>query len=221
MNNPIKGVLYLEREHFELSLETRADMLQYIYPPEFVSNLDIINADGLKLNLSEFIKKNNVIFTDLIIVLSSSIIFEREFKTGQESATQEYMDNVPFETISIIRIPTQLGTKVLVANATFYTLLADVFLQFGVKVDFVVPELALGGPVGTFSVSTARYILTRNEALAPYKFVIDSSTVTTLQPTETKQEKVAKKKCISFVLTACFWYFNFNFVVCAFSASLI
>jgi hypothetical protein len=193
MNVPIKSVLYIEREHFQLSIETRADVVQYVYPPEFISNLDIIHPEHFKQNLTEFIKKNNLIFTNVLIVLSNTVVFEKDFKPEEQNKIQEYLDNVPFETIGLLKIPAPTGIKVIVANATFYTLLAEVFSQFGINIDYVIPESALGAPVGAFSAATARFILTRYAELVQYRFIIDTTTVNTIQPTLVTKEEPKKK----------------------------
>lgn len=171
-----KGVLYLEGDKFQLSLDTRADVVVFPFPPNLVSHLDIIDSDALKLNLTEFIKKNALVFTNLIIVLSSTIIFDKDFKTEEEEKIQEYLDNVPYETISIKKIPIQGGTKVLVGNATIYNLLTEVFTKNGAKLDFVIPEIALGAPIGAFNASTARLIMSKTDSLSQYKFEVDATT---------------------------------------------
>lgn len=195
MANTVHGVLYLERDKFLLSLDSRADVLSYVFPPKAVSNLDILDSDGLKQSLADFIKQNKIVVNNLIIVLSNAVIFEQDFKTEQEGLVQEFLDNVPYETISIKKIPITGGTKVLIGNATFYTLVADVFKQNGCHLDFVIPEKALGGPIGAFNASTARLILTQQEALSKFQFVVDATTenTTDFKPPERKKVVVHKK----------------------------
>ncbi len=195
----IKGVLYLQRDRFQLSIENRADIITYTFPTNFVNNLDILDADGLKQNLSEFIKQSKVILTHIIIVLSTGVIFEKDFKTEEESKVQEFLDNVPYETISIKKVPITGGTKILVGNATFYNLLADVFLTNGVFLDFVIPEIALGAPIDAFSASTARYILTQSEALSQYKFIVDASTDNIYEAAPHREQKQTNKKNSSLI----------------------
>lgn len=203
MATTVRGVLYLERDRFQLSLDTRVDIIVYQFPPTMISNLDILDEEGLKQNLTEFLKKNAIVFTNLIILLSSAAVFEKDFKTEEEALIQDYLDNVPYDTISIKKIPIQGGIKVLVGNATLYTLLAETFAQNGVKLNFVIPEIALGGPIGSFNASTARLILTRLEALAQFQFVIDSTTQNTsvIKPPERKE---IKKKGILLILIPVF-----------------
>jgi hypothetical protein len=195
MANQIRGVLYLQRDKFLLSIDTRVDVITYVFPASLVSNLDILDSDGLKQNLSEFIKQNKVAMTNLVIVLSNAVIFEQDFKTTDEPKIQEFLDNVPYETISIKKVPIAGGTKILIGNATFYTLIADVFKQNGTALDYVIPEKALGSPIVSFNASTARLILTQFEALSQYKFVVDESTETQadFKPPEKKKIVVHKK----------------------------
>jgi hypothetical protein len=194
MANQIRGVLYLQRDKFLLSIDSRVDILTYVFPPNMVSNLDILDTDGLKLNLNEFIRQNKIAMTSLVIVLSNAVIFEQDFKTEDEPKIPDFLDNVPYETISIKKIPIQGGTKVLIGNATFYTLLADVFKQNGTVLDYVIPEKALGASIGSFNASTARLILTQFETLSQYKFVVDESTETQAEFKLPEKKKIVVHK---------------------------
>ncbi len=200
MGNLIRGVLYLERDKFQLSIDTREDIITYPFTPNYVSNLDIIDPDGLKQNLTDFLKQNNIVVSDIIIVVSSQCLFEKDFKKEEEPQIAEYIDNIPYETVSVKKIPIERGTKIIVGNATFFSLLADIFYQSGIKLSFVVPEIALGAPIGAFSASTARLISSRIETLSQLKFEISDMAEMKVIEEKVHVIKEKKKKSVMIIL---------------------
>ncbi|MEO6508635.1 MAG: hypothetical protein ABIO02_01660 [Patescibacteria group bacterium] len=201
MANQIRGVIYLEKDKFQLSIDNRADIISYVFPPNLVSNMDIIDADQFKQNLLDFIKQSKMLVTNIVIVISSSTIFEQDFKSGTEMGIQGFLDNVPYETISIKKIPYAGGVKVLVGNATFYTLIADVFKQNNIHLDYVIPEQALGSKIASFNSSTARFILSQFESLAQNKFIIDASTEDKIEYKPPEKKVVIHKKNYTLLYT--------------------
>jgi hypothetical protein len=196
----VRGVIYIERDKLQLSVETRADVLVFQYPPDKVLDLEVLDADAFTEALSTFLKQNNVIVNNVICIVSNAIIFERDFKNGEEAKIQEFLDNVPYDSITTKRLPIADGVKVLAANATFYSELSDALSKNNITSEFSIPESILGGPIGTFTASTARLVLTQSETLAKNKFFIDAPTDIFIPKTEEKKEEKKKNASLLYLI---------------------
>lgn len=71
-------IIFLDRNGFIIYQETLSNVWQFPFSQDLVQNLDVINKDQLLSSIEEFIKTNKVIASNLIVILSDSVIFQKE-----------------------------------------------------------------------------------------------------------------------------------------------
>lgn len=157
------GVLYLKRNGFELYQQSLSATILFAFEPSVVKDLDIINKEQLILQVADFITKNNLPQASLVILLSHTVIFEKDIgkneaavepekqKEEETHAIQTFLDAVPFENISSKTYTLENGVKAIATNADLYRTIAGVFENAGSTIETVIPSFVVGDESTTAS----------------------------------------------------------------------
>lgn len=163
-----KSVIFIDRDKINYYDHNRSSALTFQFTKEFVNDLDVVNSAAFNLQIKSFIDNNKITPSQVMIVLSPHVYFEKEFSQTpefhQDSELQKFVDTVPFENCStkIYKLPT--GSKLVATNADLYRAVKDAFEQAGFVIESVIPIFVLGKDVtvsDNLDVSIARIILER------------------------------------------------------------
>jgi hypothetical protein len=162
------GVLFLERNRFQLYIASSETVVTYIFKPEIVNNIEIFKDEELLKELTDFAKQHAIPALELVMILSSTVLFEKDFAVDKIQEVPDFIKNVPFENVSSKTFQIQNGSKVIVANTDFYSSFQLFFEKLGSTIDTIIPEFALGSKIDTFSAATGRLILSRLDTLKQF-----------------------------------------------------
>jgi len=154
------------------------------YPPGSMKDLEVVNREELGAKLKNFITDRKLVPTDLVFVLSPNVCFEKDLphlsEDERQNHTTQFLDMVPFSSISSKLFHVGNDYKLAAINRDFYESLAKPFTALGFSVVAVVPSFILGtmGVKGNFDIEACRVISKRLD------YVLENSFLTPAPPTE-------------------------------------
>ncbi len=113
------GVLYLDRNKAFFYEQRLGAPLAFDLPVDILSDLEVINKKKLDSAIRGFVGANNLVPNNIIILLSNSITFEKEFPQGGvdvDKSIEEFLEFVPFEEYISKKIQISGKTKIVAAN---------------------------------------------------------------------------------------------------------
>lgn len=113
------GVLYLDRNRAFFYEQGHAAPLAFDLPLEILSDLEVINKKRLDSAIRGFVGTNNLVPNNIIILLSNSITFEKEFPAGGvdvDKSIEEFLEFVPFQDYISKKTQVSGKTKIVAAN---------------------------------------------------------------------------------------------------------
>jgi hypothetical protein len=119
-------------------------------PSAVVSDLEVINRDGLYTLVGGWMKQNALGSNQLFFVLSPSVYFEKVITatsdTEQETEILKFYDMVPFEELLTKVIPGSpaVPKRAFATNSAYIETLKHAFLLQGLRVVGVIPAILLG-----------------------------------------------------------------------------
>jgi hypothetical protein len=151
----------------------------------------------LHAQIKAFIETNKIAPSSLIVVLAKNILFQKDFVKDQETqeqqdlAAQEFIDNVPFESVGSKIVPLEKGIRVITANADLYESVMSTFQQVGFSIQSLLPVTLFGDEIQIERLTTEseKIFSGKSESLRKYSLVSDSGNFVA-----GKEEEVIKKK---------------------------
>lgn len=219
-NHPI--ILFVDRNGFSIFQETLANILRLNFPPEAVANLDVINKDGLITLIDSFIEKNKVLSSNLIVILSDEIIYEKDIErqglAGHESEMesikrqdieiQNFLENVPFEEVLAKAIKVENTTRLVAVNKDLVSSIVDPFRKKGSIVLAIVPSFLYGKSVsfaGGLNKLNALEVLRKSEIAKTGNLQTDHKQVNASQDLGQKEGQIEKpQKTRQYILIGVF-----------------
>lgn len=197
-----KTIVYVERSGFYYQGDGAAT-LSFAFPPDTVTNLEVLSRERLELLIRTFIQNNKLAPSIVIIVLGQSVYFEKDIVEGDESQQeiemQQFLDNVPFEFVISKSFPLEKGQKVIAANKDLCKPIKTAFEKEGHAVVSVVPVATFGTGIDSFSQNTANVILARFEA-ARHANILEEREIIANAPNEPPTKKQQQKNNMLLVL---------------------
>jgi len=192
---PIPLVINLDHDRLTLCDNKTSAVLSFPYPAGVLSDMEVVNHDLLVSHLTAFISQHHLTPSHVVFVLSPNIYFEKDVSklsdTEKQKQVEEFLDMIPFGSVSSKHF--QLGgeSKVVAINRDFYDSFKKTFEAMSFPVIAVVPSFVLGsmGLKGTFNAEACHLILRRMD------YVLDNSFLTPEPETEGlgHQRQVIKK----------------------------
>lgn len=136
------GLVFVDRNRLYFYEQTLPNPLSLDIPPDVISDLEIINKKQLDNSIKTLISANNLVPTSIIILLSTSVTFEKEFPEGAADVNkgiEDFLDLIPFEDYLSKKIVTSEKTKIVAANREVYECIRDSFQSVNFKVIEVFP----------------------------------------------------------------------------------
>lgn len=188
-------VLYLQKDRFEIYSSTQMRIYEFLFVPEIIQDFDVKNNDLLENLINIFIASNKISPSELIIVLSDSTCFVKDFVQpvpsqpavviGQQALPppaeslqkeiDQFIQHVPFDKVASITLPLPSGVKVCATNEGLYKDLIAAFVKLGFKIDSVIPSIAYGNNLSGKTVldrSIADFIIQSSDSVKQNNFLI-------------------------------------------------
>lgn len=163
------GVIYLQRDRFQIYSPLLPSVLEFRFVPEMIRDLDIVNEELLEGVTKIFIAQNKIPAGNLVMFLADNIAFVKDFKKADPSPTdakeeegssvdtaknallekqvKEYIEVAPFEEVASKRFVINNGVRVFTTNKDLYMSIKKAFEKEGFKIDMVIPGLLLGNNI--------------------------------------------------------------------------
>jgi hypothetical protein len=112
------------------------------FPPDVISDLEIINKKKLEALLQGFINGYNIYPSNIIIVLSTLVTFEKEFSVSSiemDKNIEEFLELVPFEDHISKKVLLSGKTKVVAGNRDLCDFFKRSFQNLGFVVNGIYP----------------------------------------------------------------------------------
>lgn len=205
-------IIFLDRNGFIIYQDTLSNVWQFPFSQDLVQNLDVVNKTQLVNSIGSFIQTNKVIPSSLIVVLSDSLIFQKDLASlqknpesqvdfgnkeqqeQQEKEVKNFLDSVPFEEILAKIIN---NTRVVAANKELLEVVVYPFKKIGCIVDAVVPGFIYQEYIdfsGGLSGDIARIILQQTDLLKLGNMLTGQQAAETQQDSNAQPQKEPKEK---------------------------
>ncbi len=145
--SPLPHVVNVFRDKLVICTALHPEPLVFKFTSSMVSDLDVINHQELDSSLKTFIDTNKLKPVNLVIILNSSVYFEKDYAGLNLPASQDmedFIDTIPFSATSSKLFRSSGGYKQIVINRDLYESLKKSFESLGYSVSAVVPGFALG-----------------------------------------------------------------------------
>lgn len=172
------AILYLGKDKFDLWGGNFIQVLSFVFPPELVRDLDVLNHDGLIISVQSFIERNKIPPLRIVLILSETICFEKEVPENsttfeREDMLNSFADMVPFDRVSRKIVKIDGKPKIVGANKILWDTIRECFANQGSVILTVVPSSALGlaDIQSSFDPKYARAAFTKAENLKEANFL--------------------------------------------------
>lgn len=138
------GILYVEPSRLLFYSSSLNKLLFQDFPPDTVSDLDIINKEKFNQILTFFIQNAlQKIAYDLTLVFSQQTSFEKALvptiSKDIDALSSEFTSLVPFEEVLSKVYKDNKDIKIYAVNKAYYELVADCFSRNGSEINLVLP----------------------------------------------------------------------------------
>lgn len=145
-------------------------------PPTLVSNMEVINKDGLYTLITDWVKSRTYTNTNIVLLLAPDLCFEHQFVSVEQdkvdSETLQFLDTVPFENVLSRTYSLGEGRQIIAVNKDFVMSVVQGFMLHGYTTKVVVPSRLVQAEV-TLTPEIESYAfkhlteLTRDSLLSP------------------------------------------------------
>ncbi len=193
MNTQGQGVVLLQKDKFQIFMSNQPGILEFLFVPEIVSDLDIIDKNFLEQLIKLFIDSNKLTPGALTFVIAEQACFIKNIvlppppavhtepnqvvNFDLEKEINQFLERVPFDEVASVRFQLENGARICATNKIFFESFVKAFEKYGFMTNIVVPSLALGSsPIlkPILDQQMANYILSADlGALRRHSFMID------------------------------------------------
>lgn len=150
-NKDVSLIVYIDSNRAYFYSESLGNVLQLEFPPDVVSDLEIISKDKFLQLFNVFIQRNikglGLSKFNVILVFSPNTTFDKDMapilNKDIDEQEQEFIGLVPFEEVITKSFILNKGTRVVVINSDFYSMLDDIFRKNKLIISLVLPYSVL------------------------------------------------------------------------------
>ena len=143
-----KGIIFIQKDKFEYYDEEQSKIFQFIFQPNLIQDLEIVDQDQLLLQIKTFIATNKITPANILFIVANTVIFEKDFQvvpnTDKNLEIQKFLENIPFEHVIYKIIDGEKVSKVLALNRELYDVLKFSLESIGFKDLGIVVQSTLG-----------------------------------------------------------------------------
>ncbi len=141
------GIIYLEAQRLTIVTGAMTETKILNFAPEMVKDVEILKRQGIFAQIASFIDQNAIVPASLVMILASSIYFEKDSdintKEGDQPATVDFLDTVPFEHPATATIKTEKASRVFATNKDFYETFVEGFIRKNFSIVAIFPASML------------------------------------------------------------------------------
>ncbi|MBI2034425.1 MAG: hypothetical protein HYT11_01700 [Candidatus Levybacteria bacterium] len=182
MQKKQSGVIYVDRSGFSLYEKTLPKIIAFPFQPNTVASLDILDRELLGNQIKQFITLNKVKPTTLIMILSTSVLFEKILPEIDEQQkldeVKKFLENMPFENVSTITYKLEKGYRIIAMNRDFHDVIKQAFELEGFTIGAVVPVFSLGKGIDMsrgINEEIGKLVLKKFDSVRPENYVLHRS----------------------------------------------
>jgi len=191
------GILFIDNSRIDVYNYAKNVVLSLDFPQEVIKYSELLDHEKLHLLIKSFIETNKLPLSSLIVVLAKNILFQKDFVKDQETEgqqellAQDFIDNVPFESVGSKIVPLEKGIRVIAANADLYESVMSTFQQSGFSIQSLLPVTLFGDEIQIERLTTEseKLFSGKSESLRKYSLISDSGNFVA-----GKEAEVIKKK---------------------------
>src|SRR3989338_2242713 len=143
-----KAIVFIHKDKLEYFDETQSKIFQFVFQPNLIQDLEVVDKDQINIQLKSFIGTNKLTVANLLFVIAEAITFEKTFQivpnANKDLEIQKFLENIPFEHVSYKIIDGQKDYKVLATNKELYISFKYCFESMGFVVVGAIPQSSLG-----------------------------------------------------------------------------
>lgn len=191
------GVVYIQKEKFDIYSPSLGRVFEFRYVPEIIKDMEVINRVLLEDIIKLFIERSQISADNLLFVIGDNACFIKDFMpdaqttaTPQEQA-KEFIDHVPFESVSSKTFAVQGGVRVFATNKDLYRSFKLAFEKLGFKVESVIPGFLIGNNMSlqpSLIPQMAAYALLKLNDLRQYNLLTEEKTFEEVKATENEEK---------------------------------
>lgn len=194
--NKQNGVIWFDKTGLSIYLESKP-FLRLNFTPDVFSNLEIINKVKLESLIRAFIKQNNLSYLTFILIMTSDILFEKDWIIPQTEAQKkeeaDFIDNIPFENTVTHSWVKDNKKKLVVTNQDFIYFPKEVFEKDNGRLIAAFPYSLFGANVRNESV---KEIWKNLNTLKHDNLIEINDSQPTLKSVDTNKPKSEKKSSL-------------------------
>lgn len=165
------GIIFLQRDKFQIYSPYLPSMFEFRFIPDIVRDYDIVNRELLENLLKVFIVNNKIPVSSMVIVVSDSASFIKDFTAPSvppppnpaqtppaptpavptledlQKQADQFIEHVPFELVSGKTYPLPNGVKAYATNKEMFDTIISVLEKQGFIIEAVIPGFAFGPEV--------------------------------------------------------------------------
>ncbi len=124
-------ILLINKIGLEFYSDTQKRIHKIDFLPQSVYDLEVINESSLDQQISSVIETNKLVPGNILIVLTNSVLFQKEFKIEKDKKSiEDFINNIPFENTCSIIIPlTPTSERVVATNKDLYDSIKNIFVK--------------------------------------------------------------------------------------------
>lgn len=160
------AIIFLDANKLDFYGSNLSSVVRLVFPKNVVSDMEVINEQNLGIFIKSFVDTYKIIPSNILIVLSPSVLFEKNFqgvldKQQETEVLKKFLDNVPFTNTNTKVEKTQNGYKIIATNRNLYQDVKNAFEKLGFHIDSVVSYYVfnLSPSVNGLDVKTALSLL--------------------------------------------------------------
>lgn len=124
------GVIWLDKTGLSVYLDNK-QFLRLNFTPDSFNNLEIVDRVKLENLVVEFIKKNNLNYLSFILIMTSDVLFEKDWVMPQTEVQKkeeiDFVDSIPFENTIIHTWIMDNRKKLIATNQDFIFFIGKFF----------------------------------------------------------------------------------------------
>jgi len=194
-----RAIIFIHKDKFEYYDETQSRIIHFVFQPDVIQDLELVDKDKLNLQVKSFVETNKIPPANMLFIIADTIIFEKSFpvtpNADKNLEIQKFLENIPFEHVSYKVIDSQKDYKVLAINKELFEALKFSFETLGFKTLGIIAQFSLGE---TYRISQnlnsdiAKYILRHFDPLKKQGFIQEEMKLPPQTTTEETPGEVKK-----------------------------
>jgi hypothetical protein len=149
------GVIWFDKTGLSIYLENKP-FLRLNFTPDVFSNLEIIDKTKLENLIRSFIKQNNLSNLSFILIITSDLLFEKDWLLPQTEAQKkeeiDFIDSIPFDNTVTHSWIKENKKKLIATNQDFIFFLKEIFEKDNGRLIAAFPYSLFGANVRNESV---------------------------------------------------------------------